>query len=153
MAEGDLPDVEGALRAWLRSNTPVAAIVDQRVFFGVPDKATTFPLLTVQRVGGSDDTGEAYIDQALIQIDCWGRLYADTDQTKKGGDKAGCDQLRRAVRQALLSIRGATALNTDVVAYNALVISDPYSPDPADGRPRYVITAQITARVAVTTAP
>jgi hypothetical protein len=151
MAEGDFPDVEGALRTWLRANTAVSTIVGQRVFFGVPEQATTFPIVTVQRVGGTDDVSDAYIDQALIQIDCWGRLYADTDASKKGGDKAGCDALRRAVRSALFAIRGATPLNSQVVAYNAAVLSDPYSPDPANNRPRYVITVQITARAGTLT--
>ena len=151
MAEGDYPDVEGALRTWLRAQPAVTALVAQRVFFGVPEKATTFPIISIQRVGGTDDISDAYIDQAIIQIDCWGRLYADTDVSKKGGDKAGCDVLRRTVRTALAGIRDATPLDSSVVALNALVLSDPYIPDPADGRPRYAITTQITARAGTLT--
>lgn len=147
MSEGDFPDVEGGMRDYLRGHAVVSAIVAQRVWFGIP-ATPTWPLVTVQRVGGTDDLSEAPLDQALIQIDCWGRLYADTDKSKQGGDKAQCDTLRRAVRRALWEIRGATALNAATVAFGATVQSDPFLPDPSNDRPRYVLTASIAARAA-----
>lgn len=147
MAEDDFPDVEGGIRDYLRGHASVSALVGTRVFFGIP-ATPTFPLVVVQRVGGADDPSEAAIDQAVIQIDCWGRLYADSDPTHVGGDKAGCDAIRRAVRKALRDIRTATALNASVVAYGARVESDPFRPDPDSDRPRYAITASVTARAA-----
>jgi hypothetical protein len=147
VAEDDFPDVEGGVRDYLRAHASVSALVGTRVFFGIP-AAPTFPLITVTRVGGTDDTSEATIDQALVQIDCWGRLYADTDPTHKGGDKAQCDAVRRAVRRAFRDIRTATALNASTVAYGARVESDPFRPDPDSDRPRYAVTASITARAA-----
>lgn len=147
MAEDDLPDVEGGVRDYLRGFPDVAAIFDQRVFFGIPAKPV-WPLLVVQRVGGTDDPSEAALDLALVQIDVWGRLYSDDDATAKGGDKAQCDAGRRAVRKAFRSIRGATALNATTVAYGAVVQSDPFRPDPDSDRPRYALTASIAARAA-----
>ena len=45
-----LPDVEGAVRAWLRAH-PRLALLGTRVFFGVPE-GVTFPFVTVARIGG-----------------------------------------------------------------------------------------------------
>lgn len=148
MSSEEFPDIEGGLRDYLRSHAVVSAIVFQRVFFGVPDKPT-YPLLVVQRVGGADDPSEAPIDRALVQIDCWGRLFNDSDKRKVAhGDKAGADALRRAVRKALWQIRGGIPVNATTVLYGASVESDPFIPDPANARPRYAITARVTARAA-----
>jgi hypothetical protein len=80
-----MPDVEGGVRTFLRANAGVAAIVGQRVFFGVPKGATeaTFPLVTVSRVGGGDDFSDVPIDVALVQIDCWGGID-DLGQRQEG---------------------------------------------------------------------
>lgn len=147
MTEGDFPDVEGAMRTYLRGHADVAALVAQRVFFGVPDQPT-WPLVTVRRVAGSDDTSEAPIDHAMLQIDGWGRLFNDADKRKSAhGDKAQADALRRALRKALWQIRGATTVGS-VVLYGAYVESDPFLPDPTNDRPRYALTTRVTARAA-----
>lgn len=134
------PDIEGGLRDYLRAHGDVVAAVGTRIFFGVPD-TPTFPLVTVQRVGGGDDLSEAPIDQALVQFDVWGELDANGH-----GKKADADTVRRAVRQALHDIRGATALNASTVAYGATVTDDRWLPDPNNDRPRYSVTALVTAR-------
>lgn len=149
MSEGDHPDVEGGIRDYLQADSGVKAIVGTRgVFFGIPD-GPSWPLVVIRRVGGSEDSSEAAIDLALLQIDCWGRLFNDTDPTKSAhGDKAQTEALRRAVRKALWQIRGITRLNSSVVAFGAFVESDPFVPDPNNDRPRYAITARVTARAA-----
>lgn len=136
-----MADVEGAVRDHLRA----AAIDDlgSRVYFGVPDGEPTFPLATVQRVGGGDDPGEAPIDLALIQITVWGRQDA-----RGHTDKAQARAVADDVRTVLHNLRRGTALTEDVIAYGAAVESDLWAPDPTD-RGRYVITALITARAAV----
>ena len=131
-----LPDVEGGVRDALRADTAVDALVDGRVFFGVPENAT-WPLVTVQRVGGGDDPGEAPIDLALVQIDCWGAMR----------NKSQAWAVAAAVRSWAQSVRRATALTEEVVAYGVTVQSVLWAPDPAD-RPRYVITAAVMARSA-----
>lgn len=131
------PDPEGGLRDYLRANAGVVALVVQRVFFGIPDNPV-WPLITVSRVGGGDDLSEAPIDVALLQVDCW----AD------GRNKAQAHAVASAVRDALAAIRGAVAVNGTTVLYGAVVESVLFAPDPADARPRYAITAQVTARAA-----
>lgn len=132
------PDVEGALRDWLRGRSAIEALVDERVFFGVSgDNAQ----IVVQRVGGGDDLSEAPLDIALIQLDLWG--------SKSSPSKADLDELRRTVRAELYQLREATALNDDVTAYGANVASDLWRPDPANDRPRYILTVEVTARSTV----
>jgi hypothetical protein len=134
-----VPDVEGAVRDYLRDQD----VCDGRVYFGVPTGSPTYPLATVQRVGGGDDPSEAPIDQALIQIDVWGRVDA-AGHTDKAEARTAAD----AVRAALHAIRGATALSETCTAYGAAVEADLWAPDPTD-RGRYSITALVTARTAV----
>lgn len=136
-----MADVEGAVRDHLRAQN--ISNLGTRVFFGVPDGSPTYPLATVQRVGGGDDPGEAPIDQALLQVDVWGRLDP-AGHTDKAQARAVADD----VRAAFHAIRGATALTATVTAYGAAVEADLWAPDPA-GRGRYSITVLVTARAAV----
>lgn len=134
------PDVEAGVRDYLKADAGVAAIVSTRVFYGVPrggtgDLAAQLPLITVRQVGGVEDPSEAPIEQALVQIDCWGRSHT------------AAVAVRNAVRDALASIRGATQLNAEVVGYGAQVESVLFTPDPSDV-PRYSVTALVTARAA-----
>lgn len=136
MAE-TFPDVEGGIRDYLRANTGVAALVGTRVFFSIPD-APTWPLIVVREIGDTDDPSEAPIVATLIQIDCW----ADRR------NKASANAVKRAVRAALYPIRSATALNAGTVAYGAEIVGGGFLPDPADDRPRYTLTVNVTARAA-----
>ncbi len=133
---GDLlPDVEGGMRTFLRNDTDVQAVLDQRVFFR-PDVGAEFPLAAVYRVGGGEDPGEAPVDRAVIQIDVWGNLR----------NKAECFDAYQAVRKALSKPRSRTVLKTGVVAHGTIQVTDVrYLPDPEDNRPRYAITALVTA--------
>lgn len=134
-----LPDVEGGVRDYLRTQNVCAG----RVYFGVPTGTVTYPLCTVQRVGGGDDGSEAPIDGALIQIDVWGRVDAAGHT-----DKAEARTAANAVRAALYAIRGRTALNASCIAYGAAVEADLWAPDPTD-RGRYSLTVLVTARAVV----
>lgn len=131
------PDVEGLVRDWLRADAGVAAIVGARVFFGVPKGATesTFPLVTVQRFGGGQADGEAPLDVALLQIDCWGTI------SRGNGVKSVATALVNSVRAAL------DAVGTDSAAAlaGANVESVVWLPDPDNDRPRYAVTAEVSA--------
>lgn len=132
------PDVEGAVRDHLRADAGVTALVGQRVFFGVPRKATdaTWPLVVVQRVGGGQDASDAPVDVALVQIDCWGQIGADGN-----GRKAGATALVNAVRSSL------EAMGTDSTAVlkGASVETVLWLPEVDNDRPRYAVTAVVTA--------
>lgn len=134
MNEDDFPDVEDGVRKYLRADVDVAAQVAGRVFFGVPRENPTFPLITVLRAGGGDDVSEAPIDNAAILINCWGST-----------SKEQAWNVAMSVRRALRKIRNKTLLTTGVYAHGATVDGVIWSPDPEDDRPRYVVTAQVTA--------
>lgn len=128
------PDVEGGIRDYLRANTAIAALVGTRVFFGIP-ATVQYPLITVQRVGGGDDTSEAPIDQALIQIDVWAAV----------GNKASATAVLNAVRDCLSGIRGRTTLKAGVTGFGAEVVSVIWAPEQGTDQPRYSVTAAVAA--------
>lgn len=130
------PDVEGALRTYLRNDTGLAALVDRRVFFGVPQDPTRFPLVTIQRIGGGQDpSADVPIDLAVVQVDAWGN-------PRRKDEAYG---VMAAIRTALEAIRGRTQLDTGVTAFGAEVETVLFAPDPADDRPRYSATVLVTA--------
>lgn len=130
------PDVEGGLRTYLRADSGLAALVNRRVFFGVPKGDTRYPLVTIQRVGGGDDpSADVPIDRALIQVDVWGEPRRKSQATEVLG----------ALRTALEAIRGRVHLSPGIDAFGATVETVFYAPDPADDRPRYIVTALVTA--------
>lgn len=136
----ELPDIEGGVRTWLREQAPVTALVGQRIFFGVPKKATegSFPMLVVARVGGALDESEAPVDRPLVQIDAWGSLDASGN-----GMKAQTTTLVNTVRSLLAAVRGRTALSADVDAFGFDEQSCVWLPDPDNDRPRYSITTEV----------
>lgn len=134
------PDIEGALRTWLRGRAAITALVGQRVFFGVPDKAETWPLITIRRVGGGDDPGIAPVDRALVQLDVWGDIDASGH-----GKKADATTLVNTLRAELSAVDRRTALTASVHALGISVESVVWLPDPDNDRPRYVVTAEVTA--------
>lgn len=66
-----LPESEGPMRGWLRANAGISAVVDSRVYFGMPEQdEPTLPFLIFYRAGGlPDDMGHDYPDYI---IECWG---------------------------------------------------------------------------------
>lgn len=133
------PDVEGLVRDGLRADAGVTAIVGQRVFFGIPKEAkdSTFPLVVVRRVGGGQADGEAPLDVAGIQIDCWGSIV------RGNGVKSTATALVNAVRSWCESV-GTDSTST---LAGANVESVLWLPDPDDDRPRYALTAEVSAIV------
>lgn len=136
MAEGDFPDVEAGVRAYLRADVDVSAAVNARVFFGVPKNNPTFPLVTLARVGGGQDASEVPVDLAVVNINCWGNSTKDDAAI-----------VMNAVRRALNKLRRRT-LVSGVALHGAQVDTVIWSPDPEDARPRYIVTARVTASAA-----
>ena len=127
-------DVEGALRAYLRANSGVAALFGTRVFFGV-DSPSAYPVCTITRIGGGLDggTAEGMTDLALIQLDVWGDKLSK--QTAFDG--------MAAVVGALGSLARYTG-TPGTILHGANVQSWAFFTDEGD-RPRYSITAQVIA--------
>jgi hypothetical protein len=132
------PDVEGAVRTRLRGQTPAG----NRVFFGIPKDARdeSWPLIVVSRVGGGADQSDAPVDVALIQLDCWGTLSAEGI-----GDKAGATALVNSARAALEAMGTDQPIVAGTQLHGANVESVLWLPDPDNDRPRYVVTAEVTA--------
>lgn len=129
------PDVEGAMRDYLRADAGVSALVSTRVFFGIPRNGARFPLAVVRKVAGRQDGSEAPLDVATIQVDAWGTT------------KANAATLRSAVRDACDALREPTTQGT-VVLYGANCVGDTWVPDPESDQPRYAMTFEVVARAA-----
>lgn len=137
----EFPDVEGGLRTYLRADVALTtALGGQRVFMQVPDDPP-YPCVTVARVGGGESaTSDTPVDHALVSIECWGELDAN------GRPKwVALMSVVNAVRSALSVIRGRTTLSSDVDAFGVTVAGVVRAPDPDNGRPRYVVTAEVAA--------
>lgn len=135
-----LPDAEGGCRTWLRSLPSVSALVGARVFFAAPDNAEDddYPMVTVSRVGGTLDTGEAPLDVALLQLTCIGPRR----------DKASATALANAVRGEVAGLRDPVPWGPTDVCLGASEESTIFTVDPSDGRPRYSVTVAAVVRAA-----
>lgn len=139
----DWPDIEGALRTWLRQDPGLAALIGNRVFFGIPRNSEgAYPCIMITRIGGGQQSSEVPLDNALIQFDVYGEK-AD----KLGGGRKSTTMVALALRKALSRIRGETRLDEEVVAYDPRITSQIFSPLPGDDRPRIMIVAIIPSVV------
>jgi len=132
MAEGDFPDTEAGIVALLKNYSQVTNIVGTSVLFGVPRNNPSFPLIVVRRLTGGEDTSDAPLDQAVLNIDCWGR------------SKLEASNLVNAVRSVFFGVRSPVEI-AGVRIYVATVDSVVWQPDPEDDRPRYVLTTRVTS--------
>lgn len=135
-------DAEGALKDYLRSDAEVIASAAGTRTFLRAKNGTQFPYIEVTRIGGSEDTSNAPIDAALMQIDVFGRV-------RQLGE---CTAVRGAVRSALRRLDDTSFTSPGKGRIlGASVSDDRRFPEPeaqdADGtvgeRPRYVITATV----------
>lgn len=139
MANEDmLPDVEGAVREYLRQNARTTAVVGQRILLGV-DNPSGFPVVSLQRIGGgfAATDAEGLVDYALLQVDVWGDVHA------KASAWAATSAVVVALRQDLAAGGGYTAAGKATLK-GAEVQSWLFSPDESE-RARYIITAQVVA--------
>lgn len=137
------PDVEGALRTYLRNNAYIVDLVDNRVFLGMPDNMpnTSFPCITLAEVGpGAVDPGDAPLSWELIQCDCWGL----------GRNKANARQVRDALIAVMESMPSGTLMDANTRAVGARTFSGGYAPDPDNGQARYRVDVYIMASRIVT---
>jgi len=142
------PDTEGAMKTYLRAWVPLdAELAGNGIYFGIPKDADEddFALVTIKRVGGSDDTSEAPIDLALLQIDVWGKI----DPASGNGLKADCTRATGVLHDALSALRSRTLVTLPsaavVALFGANVESVIWLPDADNDRPRYSVTTQVTA--------
>jgi hypothetical protein len=125
------PDTEAAMRAYLRADAGVAALVDGRVFFGFSAESNP-KQVTVQRQGGGPDGSEAPVDNAALVFNCW------------AASKAEAAEICRAVVAAVEALRERTVY-AGTALLGGTVDTWFWSPDPQGDRPRYIVTANVTA--------
>lgn len=129
-------DAEGAVREWARAQSDLNSAVNGRVFFGVPDGTPPFPLITVRRIGGTPQEGEAPLDDARISFDVWAKT------------KAQAAQIAAILISAAHNMTPNTPMGASAVGYGAVCLLNLWSPDPDTDTPRYVIDIQFTLRAA-----
>lgn len=134
------PDIEGAIRTWLRADTDFQAFFAQRAFFGVPRKTTSssFPMVCITRIGGGNQSGEAPMDMPMLQLDVYGQKADDV-----GGGRLQVTRGVQVLRKVLSKMRGETRLDDDTVAWDPRVSTVVFSPLPGDDRPRMMVMAII----------
>jgi hypothetical protein len=126
-----LPDAEAVVGWWLRSKS----VASGRVYSSIPT-TPTFPLIVVERVGGSPAVRER-LDRARIQLSIW------------GNSKSEARDLADAARLALLDLEGQSVLISNGAPVNAFVtaveddLSLFWSPDPVSDRDRYIFGVAI----------
>jgi hypothetical protein len=72
--------MEEGLIQRLLSDGGLAALVGSRVHAGSRPQGSALPAVVLHRIGGGPlyaDDGEAGLDEARVQIDCWGASYGD----------------------------------------------------------------------------
>jgi uncharacterized protein DUF3168 len=78
--------MEEALIALLLGDTALAALIAQRIFPASRPQASPLPAVTLQRIGGGPlyaDDGEVGLEEARLQIDCWGSTYTSAKQVAR----------------------------------------------------------------------
>jgi hypothetical protein len=95
--------MEEALIARLLADSAVSGIAGTRVFPGSRAQGSALPAIVLNRISGAPlyaDDGEVGLEQARIQIDCWGETY--------GAAKL----LARAVTASLSAFEGTVGMTT-----------------------------------------
>lgn len=64
-------DAERLVSAYLRAQPTINDIVAERVYTDPPANLL-FPLVRIQQIGGAPITVPLWLDEALLQIDCYG---------------------------------------------------------------------------------
>lgn len=128
----EAPDIEAVVAVTLR-NAAISGL-STRVYSSVPTNPT-YPLVTVQRIGGVPSVRE-YLDTANIQIDVW------------GGTKSEARDIAARARVVLLGLAGSL-VSSPVAAWisaveDALGLS--WQPDPVTGRDRYIFAVLVYGR-------
>jgi len=123
--------LESSLIRFLRDDDPVFAIVEGRITAVLQHQKQKFPSISVQRVHGQHHnnlTGPSGLVEALIQIDCWGKVYNNAKL------------LAEAVRIAMLDFSG-TQFGTNGIQSD--LESDRDLPDPTTGIYRVMLEYRI----------
>lgn len=120
------PDAEALVGDVLRA---ASLVVDTRVYSSIP-KSPTFPLITLQRIGGTP-VERHRLDQPRIQIDVWGT------------SKSEAHDIAQAARVAIHEMEGQTFATAYVSGVDD-AFGLTWFPDPPTARDRYIFGVALT---------
>ena len=136
-----LPDAEVLLVNFVKDNGALNALLSGRVATRLP-KEPTMPFMRVFRAAGTVDPGEAPLDQALMQVDCFG---ASGDTTP---DYASASAVARTFIEQATNFRGAVGSYGTILGMT--VQSGPRRiEEPATGYSRYLVEMLLMSREGV----
>ena len=121
------------LVAWAKANGALDALLDGRVATDLPANPA-LPFLRITLGAGASDSGEAPIDQPIMQFDCYAANAADLDV------------LERTLRDEMAATTHIT--NTHGHLYGLTVLSWAPRPEPNTGWHRMQVDAIATIREA-----
>ncbi len=133
-----IPSCEQVLSYFLRNHASITPLVSDHVYTTTPKSPTEkMPYLLVTRIGGSPVTSvPLFIDQAVIQFDCY------------GGNKFASETLAHTAREVLTTDFPGfqTGSGSDAVITAVDIGAMFYLPDQAlePPKPRYLFDATIT---------
>lgn len=130
MSTDAFTDVENEVRVWARGLGITG--VGTSVFFDIPDKEPPFPLITLARIGGGAQRGEAPLEDPRLSFQCWAH-------TKLEAANAALD-LANALREAR-----SVLLLEHTYAYGFEDINLLWAPDAETKLPRYVVDCTLTS--------
>lgn len=141
-----LPDVEAAVRAWLRAQPTITALVGSRSFVGIPAQDVTFPFLSLTRIGGGAQPHVPW-DEPQVSIDCWAAPAAAG--VKGYPNRPAAQVLAAAVAAAIRALNGPVAAGAGAWLIGGQVLGVAWAPDVGPPAiPRFVVTAQMYVRAA-----
>jgi hypothetical protein len=125
-------DVERLVSAWLRNRSDIQAIVADRVYTEIPNRAV-FPFLRIVQIAGTPVySNPLYLDESYLQFDAY------------GGPKVQARELIDTTRQALAD--EFVGLHPGIGVVTSVRLGDlSYLPDDgyAPPKPRYLAMASI----------
>lgn len=121
------PDAENLVMEWTKS-TSVFALCP-KMFLGMP-KSAPLPVLTLSRVGGAPDSGDAPVDQARISY----AAYAENRPQAKAIAVALVNEIE-SLGYGSPFVGAAGRLQSGIVVMNM------WLPEPVTDVPRYIVDA------------
>lgn len=134
------PNIKEAMKVYLPTIPEIAAFVDDRVFYSVPDQ-TEWPIIVIRGpVFGGPDATSTPIVSPWFDFHCWA---APAEKGKRQREKQATD-LALTLCGVLQGMPGRTQIGDTLILW-AQVQNHLPVPDPDSGQARDVVVAEISA--------
>jgi len=146
MSNPVLPDTEAVMVEWAKNNAAITALVALRIATELPPEPT-FPFLTAFRVGGGPIAGNALIDRALIQWDCWGMKTRDASLLARTLVREAFEVDMTGGKYVSFTSSDDDPVTTTGWVYGMEVVQGPRRvPEPETRRGRFIVETFVTVR-------